>query len=170
MKKILINIGVSLLLIFFGWKIADKGDKIISKEDLRELQNLCENADVTTGKLKGSYKEIDVSIGKLKSKLYEFTYNYTVNGNTYTASYTTNTKIAKDSVNIWYHKSNPGENSTTNPCDDLVRAKKEKKSGNNSYYYIGGILMILFGSALAWNSIKQIIRTIFGKRKQKTTL
>jgi uncharacterized ion transporter superfamily protein YfcC len=170
MKNILIKIGIGLLLLIGGWKIADRGDKIISKEDLRELQDLCENSVSTIGRLKGTYEEVNVNVGKLKSKLYKFTYDYNVDEVNYAAVYVSEKTSAKDSINIWYHKNHPDKNSINNPCDQLVRSKKEKTIGNSTFYYIGGILMILIGAGLVWNSIKQIIKTIFGKRKPKTTL
>ena len=170
MKKQLITIGIGLLLLFCGWKIAERGDKIISKESIQDLQTLCENAITTKGKLKDSYKEITVKIGKIKSKMYEFSYDFAVDGINYTTIYTTNLTHAKDSISIWYNKSNPGKNSTTNPCVELERTKKEKTIGNSTFYYIGGILMLLIGAGLVWSSIKKIFINLFRVKKKGNPL
>jgi hypothetical protein len=166
MKKELIKIGIGLLFLFGGWKIAERGDQIVSKETIQELQNLCENSIITKGKLKDSYKEITVKIGKIKTKMYEFSYDFSVEGNNYSATITSNLTTAKDSADIWYRKSNPAKNSTNNPCVELEKTKKEKTIGNSGVYYIGGILLLLIGVGLVWSSIKQIFRNLLGSKKK----
>ena len=166
MKKELIKIGIGIIFLIAGWKVAEHGDKITSKEELQELQTLCDNAFVTTGKLSGTYKEITVKVGRAKTKMYEYSYNFTVEGNKYASTSTTNQTNPKDSLTVWYNKTNPSQNSTHDPCVELDRTKKEKTIGNSTFYYVGGILMLLIGAGLVWGSLKQMLRKLFGSKKK----
>lgn len=68
MKKNLIKIVVGILLLIGGWKIAEKGDNVISKEDLQKLKVLSENAGTATGYVRDSFTETIITIKKLRRK------------------------------------------------------------------------------------------------------
>ena len=166
MKKELITIAIGVILLFGGAKIAAKGDEIVSKETIQELQNLCENADTIQGKLRGTYEITTVKIANVKTEMYRFSYDFSINGTIYSTTYTTNQTSSKDYIPIWYNKSNPNINSTRNPCIELEKTKKENTIGNSAYYYIGGVLFIIMGIGFVWMSIIKIFRKIFKALKK----
>lgn len=166
MKATLIKLGIGIVLLIVGWKIAAHGDSIVSKEEIQELQHFCDHADITEGSIRDTYKEITVKIGKSRTKMYEFTYDFEVNGKSYTATKTTSQTTADDNADIWFDKTDPAKNDTSNPCTELERTKKEKTIGDSTYYYIGGVLMLLIGLGLASGSFKQLLRNLFSSKKK----
>ncbi len=166
MKNYLIKIAVGLLLIYAGWKITDSGDQRISQEDFNAKQEHCKNASTTAGFLRDSAQEITMKIGKIKSKMYEYQYDYFVNGQKYVVKNTTNITTPPDSVTVWYHQGDVANASTTNPCRELETYMKEKTIGSKMWFYILGIPMILIGLGLAWGNFKEMIVTaVRGKKK-----
>ncbi len=164
MKKNLIKIVIGILLLLGGWKVAEKGDKVISKEELQKLKTLSENAGNAKGYVRDSFTETTITIKKIKTKLYEYTYDFEVDGQGFTAKSNSNKETTPDSLTIWYNKSNPAENATDDPKVAFEKTSKEKSIGSKAVYYISGIAMIVIGFGLAWGTIKGLLRGLFAKK------
>lgn len=165
MKKVLIKILVSLVLILVGWKVAEHGDSIVSAEDMQKSKALCEQSGTTMAGLQDTYEESTVKIKKIEIKMYTFTYNFEVAGKIFSTTSTSNKATALDSLKVWFDKNDPTVNSLNNPCVEHSIFSKEKTVGNRFIYYIGGILAILIGLGLLWNTVIQSLRKLFSSKK-----
>lgn len=99
--------------------------------------------------------------------MYEFAYDYQVDGDMYVAKFNTNKENAPDSMTIWYNKNNHSENAIEDPKVAFEKTSKEKTIGNKAVYYIIGIAMIVIGFGLAWANIKGLLRGMFSSKKKE---
>src|SRR6218665_232619 len=104
MRDYLFRIVIGLLLIYGGWRLLNYADQLISREDLLAKEQHCENAATTVGVLTGAVREIAVDVGKIKTKMYEYSYVYEVAGQSYRCQKVTNIAHPRDSAKIWYSK------------------------------------------------------------------
>jgi hypothetical protein len=165
MRNNLIKIVVGIALMYAGWLIAEFGDSHVSEETVGQKVRLCQNALTTAGFLGDSVREINMKVGKIKSKMYEYKYSYYVGAEEYVVNKTTNIENPRDSVTIWYDRSNPSLSSTINPCQELEDFKKDKRVGSGTWYIVIGALTILIGLGMSWGSFKEMIVTAVRGKK-----
>ena len=158
MKAFLIKIGIGLILVFFGWQIANYGDKVLSKEHLQQYKDLCNNADSTFGFPKDSISILTLKMKSAKTEVYTITYKFTVSNNQYFTSINSTSITIKDSIKIWYDKKNPANNTLTNPCANLQYILENKKIGHQWPYYAIGVVLLLFGISIAWGAFKNLLK------------
>ena len=158
MKPFFIKVAIGIVLVLSGWKIAEHGDKVLSKKRLQEYKDLCDNSATTFGFPQDSVSVLTFKLKSTRTETYTIGYAFNVSDRQYVSSITSNVLAVKDSVRIWYDKKNPASNSTSDPCVNLQNILKIKSTGSQWPYYLIGVLMILFGASLAWGTIKNKIR------------
>jgi hypothetical protein len=73
LRSIAIKLLIGLALLYFGWKLADKGMSSPPAESLAEYQALCNNSVQTTGSLDSTYAQSTLKVVK-GSRRYETEY------------------------------------------------------------------------------------------------
>jgi hypothetical protein len=97
----------------------------------------------TTATLHDEYKELTVKIMKVPVKTYDFKYDYTVDGRSYTGRHIFSELPTTTDLEVYYLKSNPSY-SVVNPKSKLDSEKEKNSSKGPLWWGIGwGILGIL---------------------------
>lgn len=97
----------------------------------------------TTATLQEQYKEVTVKIMKVPVKTYEFKYDYTVDGRSYTGEHTFSSLPTTTDLEVYYLKSNPWY-SVVDPKSKLDSENEKNASKGPLWWGIGwGILGIL---------------------------
>jgi hypothetical protein len=163
MKNYLIKIIIGLGLLYGGFKVAMLGDSTTSAEKIAHIETLCTNGIKVQGYLQPQYTEIDMKIGKGKTKIYEYLYTYTVAGKEYTAKVTHNLTTSAPQKDFWYNKNQPETYAADEPCQAAKNLKANKRIGSSWLYYTFGGIMMLVGYIMAWGNFKAFIRGLFKK-------
>jgi hypothetical protein len=97
----------------------------------------------TTATLHNEYKEMTVKIMKVPVKTYDFKYDYTVDGRSYTGRHIFSELPKTNDLEVYYLKTNPSF-SVVDPKDKLDSEKEKSSSKSPLWWGIGwGILGIL---------------------------
>ena len=161
-KSLFITGIIAAALTYFGWNFFDKGSGSPSASALNHYEKLCKSGVRTTATLNDSYKEVTYKVvkGSGGTKMNSFTYTYSVNGQTYSGSFSMNGMPASDTSEVWYEAANPGNHHYGNPCKQYEYSKAKQYPG---WYLWIGIPMLGIGVLVLLGVIKTAIRSLFKK-------
>jgi hypothetical protein len=159
MKKILILAIVCVALIYFGWKLTDRGLSSPSDSTIAQSENLCKHGVKTVGVVDDSYTESTIKVIKGSSgmKMNKFTFTYAANGTLHHSTFTTNVVAKESEIDVWYDPNNPDNYVRYEPCAQLEAYKAKKHSVWNA---IAGVPMLLIGLGLITTVLKSFIKQL----------
>ncbi|MCI4670400.1 MAG: hypothetical protein MRZ79_19845 [Bacteroidia bacterium] len=167
MKNFIIRILIGAGLAFGGYYLITVSEGLVSKDEFTEVENMCNNGVQTTGIVRDSVLETQMTIAGAEISSFELKFDFMVEGKSYVAKKTVNDLDSQmlPVTAVWYDKTNPTSNSTEDPCEKLENFKSEKKVGNENLFFFGGLILGLLGLGIAWGSFKEMIASLFRRKK-----